>query len=159
MMQTASALNSRTMRYVNFTMSGLPWVRVSASGALVREVIWQRRRRTVYDSSGRCVENGVHELIAESLTDVGRGPEEPYRYALSQDDRCTWSDATASRNEDDLAEESGDPEHAVARDTPHPEVGWRLRDLLGRPIPSLRDHERVPIHPGLRHRCKAVPLE
>ena len=71
MMHTASASNSRTRRYVSLTMSGLPCSRVSAKAELKDQLRTEDKIRTVYHSARVCREKRVHELVSESLADIG----------------------------------------------------------------------------------------
>ena len=113
---------------------------------------------TVENRVGSIAEDLIDELVTESLSDIGGGPEQADWDTTLEDSVCTWTNTGTGGDEDHAAEHGGDPEDTIGRKTTDPELGrWVLNDISG-PVTSARNDERELVPLGLGDGSKCVPF-
>jgi len=122
---------------VSLSKSGLPYLRVSIVCDLSAvEHVLTRIVFTVENRVGSVTQNLIHELVTESLSDVGGDPEQPDRNTTLEDSVGTWTDAGTGGDEDHAPEHWSNPEDTACGNTTDPELGgWVLDDIRG-PVTS-----------------------
>ena len=113
---------------------------------------------TVDDRIGRISENLVNELVAESLSDIGRGPEHADWDTTLEDDIGAWTNAGASGDQDHAAEHGNQPEDTTGGNTTDPKLVGRVLDHFGGPVASTRNDEGELVLPRLGDSCESMPF-
>ena len=113
---------------------------------------------TVENCVGSITEDLIDELITESLSDVGGGPEQADRDTTLEDGVRTGTDTGTGGYEDHAAEHGGNPEDTVGRKTANPELGRWVLNNISSPVTSSGNDEGELVPLGLGDGGKSVPF-
>ena len=113
---------------------------------------------TVDNRIRRIPQNLINVLVTESLSNIGRAPDQANWNTALIDNMRTWSDTRTGGDEDYAAEHGSDLEDTTGGNATDPELGgWVIDDARG-PVTSARNDGAKFVHPGLGDGGKAVPF-
>lgn len=115
-------------------------------------------RLTVDNGLGVGLKNGVNELVTESLSDIRGSPEDAHGDTLLEDGGSARTNTGTGGDDDHATEHWDELEDTVSWDTLDPNPGRWISDVLGGPVTSARDDERVSFLSGHGDRGKSVPF-
>ena len=113
---------------------------------------------TVENRVGSIMQDLVDELVTESLSDVGGGPEQADWDATLEDCVGTWANAGTGGDEDHATEHGSNPEDTIGGKTTNPELGRRVLNDVGGPVTSTRNDEGELVSLGLGDGGESVPF-
>jgi len=113
---------------------------------------------TVENCVGSITEDLIDELVTESLSDVGGGPEQADWDTTLKDSVRTWTDTRTCGHENHATEHGGNPEDTIGGKTTNPELGRRVLNDIGGPITSARNDKGELVPLGLGNGGESVPF-
>lgn len=117
-----------------------------------------QRFLTIYYSIGRFFQDGVDKVVAESLPNVWRCPQELDWHLLLEYDWRTGAYSGTGGNDDNTTEKRYNAEYSESRYTSNPQVRGGAANLLRSPITSPAYNQRIALLSWYRHGRKAMPL-